>query len=257
MAALYDDSIYKYKQYNQYKTINCGTGDWISYDNKNNYIIDYGTSAATDTSTIIELYNTTATSDTCTTWGSYKWHDPWAENTYGWKNSSCEWVTPKKSPETKLKEIIAARQAPVVHTRERWRLHRSTQQCPNEREARARQTLRRVIGDEKFKGFLRNGFVTVRNPKSGKSYQIFPGHGITCVFENGEMTERLCVVLNGDFPPTDSIIMRYLMILNNEEQFRSIAINHAINHAVTQRQKKIVTPDERSLSEIFRELKAA
>ena len=232
-----------YKDYNNYKII---TNKYASSDDwGKNYKIcyDYGTSS--DTSSI------------CIQWNDY--NTTTAATTFTWGDCYTSWkydrLTPSRpvSPEIKLKRIIASRQAPAVHVRERWRLHRSKQQCPDEREARARQTLRRVIGDDKFKSFLTNGFVTVRNPKSGLSFQIFPGHGITCVFDKGEMVERLCVVLKGDFPPTDSIIMRYLMILNNEEQFRSIAVKWDVQ----QREKKIVTPDERSLMEIFKELKEA
>jgi hypothetical protein len=89
------------------------------------------------------------------------------------------------------------------------------------------------------------------------TYQIFPGHGITAVYDRGIMVERLCVVLAGKFPPTDSIIMRYLLILNDENEFRKLAIPHG----VTQARRHKVTPRsiqaERSLVEIYRELKAA
>lgn len=241
-----NDNYNKHSIYNKnYKGYYATSDPWSANNYKDkNIIFDYGTTATT---TSIDWYicdSTTAATDTWATWDNcyYKWDSGWSTP-----------ITKPKSPETRLREIITSRQAPAVHNRERWRLHRSTQVCPNEREARARQTLRRVIGDDKFKSFLRNGFVTVRNPKSGLSYQIFPGHGITCVFENGKMTERLCIILQGDFPPTDSIIMRYLMILNNEEQFREIAIAHT----VTQRKKKIIAPDNRNLMEIFEELKAA
>jgi hypothetical protein len=43
------------------------------------------------------------------------------------------------------------------------------------------------------------------------------------------------------------------MILNNEEQFRSIAVKWDVK----QREKKIITSDDRSLTEIFEELKGA
>lgn len=229
----------------------------ISYD----YYIKDTTCASSDWGYKLYKYNmsdtSSATSDTLIKWCDYNTStdtSTWNDCYTSWKYD-CDRLTPSQPvlPKTRLKQIMASRQAPAIHVRERWRLHRSTQQCPNEREARARQTLRRVIGDEKYKSFLRNGFVSVRNPKSGLNFQIFPGHGITCVFDKGKMIERLCVVLSGDFPPTDSIIMRYLMILNNEEQFRSIAISHN----VTQRKKKIITSDDRSLTEIFKELKEA
>jgi hypothetical protein len=117
------------------------------------------------------------------------------------------------------------------------------------REVAARETLRRVIGGDKFRRFLRHGHVSVR-AKSGLVYQIFPGHGITKVFRDGELVERLCVVMNGNFPPTDELIMRFLLILNDEADFRS----HAISHAVYQ-EKAQPAPDSRNLVEAFKKFK--
>jgi len=156
---------------------------------------------------------------------------------------------PCKTPEERLKEILQARQAPmIVGSR------KSIQVTADEREQRARDTLRRVLGESKFRTFIKQGFVSVK-AKSGKVYQIFPGHGITCVYDQGQMVERLCVVLTGNFPPTDSLIMRYIMILNNEAQFRSFAVKHGVEGY--QRQKQATaTVDDRPLSEIFKELKS-
>lgn len=249
MAAL--SETYNAKQY--YKIINDFGTAAASNSNMKYYVdVDYGTSDTTTCGSTWKTYQptwTTAATDT-NTWGKIDCYEDWYESAR--YDADRLYVPPQKTPKQKLKEIITSRQAPAVHSRERWRLHRSKQQCPDEREARARQTLRRVIGEEKYRSFLINGFVTVRNPKSGLSFQIFPGHGITCVFDKGKMVDRLCVVLNGDFPPTDSIIMRYLMILNNEEQFRSIAVKWDVQ----KREKKVVAADDRSLTEIFEELKA-
>jgi hypothetical protein len=151
---------------------------------------------------------------------------------------------PLPKPSDRLREIIQARQAPMVLVSRKPIL---TPQ--DDREIRARETLFRVIGAEKFQKFLKDGFISVR-AKSGLVYQIFPGHGVTAVYSNGEQIERLCVVLKGDFPPTDSLIMRYLIILNDESRFRS----YAIKHQIITKQPQIVA-DERSLTEIFRELK--
>ena len=154
---------------------------------------------------------------------------------------------PTKTPKERLREILDSRMAPGILS-----------SCkplgvPNDvREMRARETLLRVLGEDKFRDFVRRGHVTVRG-KSGLIYQIFPGHKITQVYDRGKMVERLCVVLNGEFPPTDSLIMRYLMILNNEQQFRSFAIKHGVSQPIVAAQQR----DERSLAEIYRELKKA
>lgn len=132
------------------------------------------------------------------------------------------WIHQPKTMAERIKEVIAFRNAPAF-IRNRKALDRPS----DIREVRARETLCRVIGEEKYRRFLVQGHVTAR-AKSGLVYQIFPGQGITNVYDKGKKVERLCVVLRGDFPPTDSLIMRYLMILNNEENFRSYAIQHRV-----------------------------
>jgi len=90
-------------------------------------------------------------------------------------------------------------------------------------EARAREALRELIGEVQFKRYLKNGFITV-NGDSGRVYQIFPGHGMTKVWHKGTLIEKLCVVYcDSSLPPTDSIIMRMLWILDSEEEFRKQA----------------------------------
>jgi hypothetical protein len=89
--------------------------------------------------------------------------------------------------------------------------------------------------------------------KSGLIYQIFPGHDFTKVYNRGIMVDRYCVVLQGGFPPTDSLIMRYLLILNNEEMFKS----YAVKHGAVQPHEIEMQDDNRSLLEIFKEYKKA
>ena len=154
---------------------------------------------------------------------------------------------PTKPPKEKLKDIIKNRCSPRIIT-----TRKSLSKTEDIREQRARETLKRVIGENKFINFIKNGFVTIK-AKSGLVYQIFPGHGITSVYNKGQMVERLCVVLKGDFPPTDSLIMRFLLILNNEEQFRSFAIKHGVYN---NKMQEIIT-ENKNLVELFKEVKAA
>jgi hypothetical protein len=154
-----------------------------------------------------------------------------------------------KTPAERLREMIQSRQAPlVVGSR------KSMAPTVDVKEMRARETLRRVLGEDKYKQFLRNGFVAVR-AKSGLLYQIFPAHGVTAVWKDGQMVDRLCVVLRGRFPPTDSLIMRYLLILNDEKEFRSFAIKHSVRQPKP-KPNTLQLPN-RSLPELFRELKVA
>lgn len=235
---------------------------------------DYGTTSASNTWYKDHLYN-------CTTTGSFSAKElaiqmkriiTTKSDDFGWykypttatcndyygikqwfnlENATTSWINysdvygshAQKSPQEQLREIIQNRHAPNICGRK----YLKPPQDP--KEIRARETLLRVLGEDKFRVFLRNGFVSVR-AKSGMVYQIFPDHGITCVYKNGQMMERLCVVLRGGFPPTDSLIMRYLLILNDEQDFRS----HAVKHSVIQKDKACVATNQKSLPEIYREL---
>lgn len=155
-------------------------------------------------------------------------------------------ATPAKTLEQRIKELLRQRIAPPIYT------HAKPLGFTKDlREIRARETLHRVLGDDRYKSFLKKGFISVI-AKSGLIYQIFPGHDFTKVYNRGIMVDRYCVVLQGGFPPTDSLIMRYLMILNNEEQFKSYAIKHGAVQP-----HEIEMQDNRSLLEIFKEYKKA
>lgn len=173
----------------------------------------------------------------------WEWYYRWDKGEV-WKTSS-----PVKTPQERLREIIQSRQSPLI-----VRARKVIGPTEDVRETRARETLRRVLGEDGFRAFVRNGFISVR-ARSGLRYQIFPGHGITNVYQDGEQVERLCVVLRGDFPPTDSIIMRYLLILNDEQDFRK----HAVSHQVFPKNmvRATVEAAPKSLPELFRGMKVA
>lgn len=117
----------------------------------------------------------------------------------------------------RMREILRTRQSPAVIVR-RTSLQRTT----DIREIRARQTLRRLIGEVAYQKYSARGFITFKGD-SGRTYQIFPGHGKVAVWQQGKQIEQLCVVLTGDFPPTDSVIMRLLLIQESEDRFKKIA----------------------------------
>lgn len=166
------------------------------------------------------------------------------ETQFYWNVNATHWPEPKKTLNERIREIVHRRMQPDIITN-----CKPLGQAEDIREIRARETLRNVIGEEKFRDFARRGSISVR-AKSGLTYQIFPGSGFTNVYNNGKMLDRLCVVLTGGFPPTDSLIMRYLMILNNEEQFKSLAIKHGTVKPVVAEKA-----DQRPLAEIFKDLK--
>jgi hypothetical protein len=77
---------------------------------------------------------------------------------------------------------------------------------------------------------------------------------MTVVYDRGTPIEKLCVVLRGDFTPTDSLITRYVMILHDEADFRASA------NVWTAPAKKVPNfrqLDTRPLTQIFQSLKAA
>lgn len=156
-------------------------------------------------------------------------------------------------PQARLREIISARQGPAIHVRPSKYYNPA-----DEREIRARETLRRVIGEQNYRYFLRTGFINARG-KSGILYRICRGHMVDA-WKNGEHIERLCVYLKGDFTPADELITKFLMILNNEDQFRAIA-NISKGRSAAARMTDHLPiggiADQRPLPDILRELKAA
>ena len=67
------------------------------------------------------------------------------------------------------------------------------------------------------------------------------------------MLQRLCIVLRGSFAPADSVIVRYLLAINNEKKLWDMGIPHGTTTAYMFRHKE---PDVRPLNEIYKELKA-
>jgi hypothetical protein len=137
------------------------------------------------------------------------------------------WYGSVKSRKESIQEMLKRRQFPAIRSRLRPPGH-----TEDIREVRARDTLRRCIGDRAYQRFLTKGNICVR-AKSGLVYQISPGNGLTRVYKDGVCIERMCVVLSGNFPPTDSLIARFLIIVNNEQLFRSKAnISHSVEDRI-------------------------
>ncbi len=169
----------------------------------------------------------------------------WTYSCSGW-----EFSNRKLDPLERLKDIMQKRHAPGIIIVDSKRPMSSDVDI---REQRARETLARLVGQERYFKFLKSGFVSAHNRRSGKIYQIFPGNGITKVFQNGNLVARLCVVFNKDFPPTDSIIMRYLLALNDEQKLWDLAIKHSIEGY--NKKSALVQADIRPLTDILKELK--
>ena len=217
----------------------------------------YGTSTATSAPFQWHAWDTSSASD-CTVWAVRKWNsldnvplsllqqdngacDAWREwqvvdtttlgqqyrthlksylqyPSYDYGNAVCG--TPSRR--FRLRQMIRERCAPaILGTR------KGLPSACDPREQRSRETLRSIVGDTRYRCFLRHGFVSVRNPISQRVYQIFTGHRETVVYEHGKQICRLCVVLPAEFAPTDSVITRYLLALNNEDRLWQLANRRA------------------------------
>jgi hypothetical protein len=158
------------------------------------------------------------------------WADCWTTASTNTTSIRWEVTTPQLTaiwpeqpkPGERLREIIRARQAPLYLPSHR-KLLLPTQ---DDRELRARAAFRRIVGEHNWRTYCAKGYVSVR-AKSGRVYQIFAGRDVTRVYENGRLTERLCVQLADEYPATDAILMRYVLVLSDEATFRRVA-NHTI-----------------------------
>jgi hypothetical protein len=218
-----------------------------------NYQYAYTLNSVSATLIPMGTYITTTGWGTTAATGNYNYN--WVDNTgavattwnavYTWTDNV--FTAPLRSLAERVREALRTRIAPKIFT------HAKPLGFTTDlREIRARETLQRVIGEDKYKSFLRKGFISVQ-AKSGLVYQMYPGHDFTKVYDRGRMIDRYCVVLQGGFPPTDSLIMRYLLILNNEDMFKS----YAIKHGAIVKPLQIQVNKQQSLLELFRELKRA
>lgn len=222
---------------------------------------DYNIRYATERRDILKLKEieyilTNSVTDNSSAWKKYEFYDKIgvtdtttiSRNYYRWTDYNGV-VSPPLAPSERIRQMIRDRVSPAIHRR-----RTSMSIAMDIREERARQTLRRIIGEQAYKRFIRDGFITVV-PKSGLTYRIYPGHGITQVYDRGIMVDRLCVVLQGNFPPTDSLLMRYLLILNDEGEFSKYAVKHSVTQSCS---TKLVFPAEaKPLTEAWAKLKVA
>ena len=88
----------------------------------------------------------------------------------------------------------------------------------------ARRLLRSLIGEKAYKDYIRRGWITVRG-RSGLYYRIGPqGIKVYAPAANGEghkAFEHLCLVFKDHGPPpTDSVIMRKIMVETDKFELR-------------------------------------
>ena len=181
-----------------------------------------------------------------TTGNNYKWLKCY----YGVTNDGwVQYQAPEPSPQEKLRKAIRERLSPAIH------IARHPLTKSEEREIRARETLRRMVGADQYQRYLRQGFITIRSKVTGLTYQLY-GQGGVKVWKNGQKIESWCVLLTGGVPSTDQLIMRYLLVVNNPEKLRKMANVTNYGQAAQIASNLQPTPSlTKSLSELFRSWK--
>lgn len=111
--------------------------------------------------------------------------------------------------------------------------------CSNDpAELKARGLLREMIGMKAYRDYLRRGFITVRG-KSGLHYRIFGGTRHMTSYakhDDGKFYphEDICVVFcDHNLPLTDGVVMRLLLVENDEFALRRIANVRAMRPQTT------------------------
>lgn len=174
---------------------------------------------------------------------STKMIDAWEKGT--------EWKISYLAPGIQMRRIIQHRQAPYAITSNKAARFEHMQTV-DLREMAARKTLLRMIGDKAYSAFLRKGCLTIKG-SSGKHYRIYTGHQVTEVYDKNIHLENLCVVLDGKFCATDSLIMRMILIMNDESAFRQTA--NVTKPYSRRRPVEATVRPQKSLVEIYRKIK--
>jgi hypothetical protein len=152
----------------------------------------------------------------------------------------------------KIKQIIEHRQAPLIITPRRVELQ-PLPETTDFRELRARELIRRILGERQYRNLQEKGFVAIK-AQSGKTYILKPGYAMTAVYEHGQKVASLCIQLKGEFPPCDALAMRAMLLWNNEAEFWNRA-NRSLYQASDNLRLKPNPLHEKTLVQHFREVK--
>lgn len=80
----------------------------------------------------------------------------------------------------------------------------------------ALRLLRGMLNEEEWKRYLRYGFIIVRG-ESGLVYQIVRNQSHVRVYRSGTKVAELCIYVQGNVPPTDSVIAKKVMVECSEK----------------------------------------
>jgi len=130
----------------------------------------------------------------------------------------------QKTKEEELRDRLRANLRPGIVTRNRnlWGIELT------EEEIRARTLLLELIGETAFRRYMRRGFIMVQG-RSGTMYKVSGGNVMIVSYVRDAAgkyipNEKFCVIFNyGNMPFTDGVIMRKLIIENDEFALRKRA----------------------------------
>ena len=83
-------------------------------------------------------------------------------------------------------------------------------------EQKARDTLRDLLSEADWRGYLTNGFIVVRGP-SGRRYQIFRDQRRTVVWGQGRQLATICIHTDAQCPPTDHVLNLKILVELDED----------------------------------------
>lgn len=171
-----------------------------------------------------------STSDGTATPTSFAWPTMWIDSESTATSSYCRYGDiPAQSPVDEFRERIRQNLRPeiLVKNRDIWGV------ALTDEEARARSLLFDLVGEAEFRRYLRRGFIMVAG-RSGTFYKISGGHSLVTSYVRNdqggyEPYERFCVQFaQYNLPFTDGVIMRKLLVENDEFALRKASNVHRV-----------------------------
>jgi hypothetical protein len=85
-------------------------------------------------------------------------------------------------------------------------------------ENKARKKLKEIVTKEEYKSYKNNNYIDVLI--NNKIYRLHPGDKMTGVYKKDKLQHKLCIIFKDKrIPPTDSLIMRYLLLKCSPRSF--------------------------------------
>jgi hypothetical protein len=87
-------------------------------------------------------------------------------------------------------------------------------------DARGHELLRNFLGEAEYAQLMERGYLEVASPHhSDRTYRIPLSDGLVQVYDQGELTKRLCLQPTEYLPRSDVVILHTLMITGDEHEY--------------------------------------